>query len=157
MRIESYISYWKSNGLSFNPEKIIVRLRKEYFPELETDWKDQSRIYFERFFENIKKKSLEPPDFVVESKWNLFSSNSPTFLFTISLKTLNINGNVNRYVINFETEKKFDLETEKKIINFLTSLKYGDIKSDTKTKYFCKQNENYKNYWNLDINTPENT
>jgi hypothetical protein len=35
--------------LSFNPEKVIIQL-KEYFPQTETDWKDQSRFWFERIF-----------------------------------------------------------------------------------------------------------
>lgn len=149
MKIESSINYWESNGLSFNPEKILIRLKKECFPELKADWKDQSRIHLESFFNTVKEKKLTPPDFIVESKWKLFSANSPTFLFTVPSKKQQIEGNVSRYLIEFKSKENFILETEDKIIEFLESLNYGKIKSDTKTELFCIANKNFKNYWNL--------
>lgn len=150
MRIEMWLNYWNDEVLSFNPEKIMVRLRK-YFPQVETDWKDQSRFQFEKFLQNVKEKGLEPPVFIIEDKWRLLAENSPTFLFKIlTEKNIEITGLVNRWRIEFESKQKIDSETEKIIIDFLKSLQYGEIKSNTQTEYFCRPLENYKDFWLLE-------
>jgi hypothetical protein len=150
MRIEIWLNYWSDEVLSFNPEKVIIRLRK-YFPQVETDWKDQSRFWFEKFFQSVKEKGLEPPDFIIEDKWRLFAANSPTFLFRILTETnTEITGLSNRWQIEFESKQKFDSDTERTIIDFLKSLEYGKIKSNTQTEYFCRPHENIKDFWLLE-------
>ncbi len=150
MRIEAIIDYWEENVLSFDPEKILIRLRN-FFPQVETDWIDQSRYRLERFFQTVKEKDLEPPLIIVEKKWEVFSRNTPTFKFKLLTEpNIEITGLCNRWRIEFESQQKIEAETEKTIIEFLKSIRYGEIRSNIQTDFFCKIDEDNKNYWILE-------
>jgi hypothetical protein len=150
MRIEIWIDYWEEGVLSFNPEKVLIQLRK-YFPQVEIDWTDQSRVSLERFFEIAHEKGLTPPPMIVEKHWELFSQNTPTFKFKFLTGTnTEITGLSSRWRIEFELERKVDSETEKTIIDFLKSLNYGEIRSNARTEYFCQPHKDFKDYWLLE-------
>ena len=88
---------------------------------------------------------------IIEKKWELFSQNTPTFLFKILTEAkIEITGLSNRGRIEFESKQKIDSETEKTIIDFLKSLKYGEIKSTIRTEYFCKPSETFEGRWLLE-------
>jgi hypothetical protein len=87
---------------------------------------------------------------IIEDKWRLFSANSPTFLFKVLTETnIEITGLSNRWRIEFETEQQIDSQNEKTIIDYLKSLKYGEIRSNTQTQYFCKPSETFAGRWLL--------
>jgi hypothetical protein len=151
MTIEASIEYWDENVLTFDPEKVAIRLRK-YFTQVLIDPKDYSMDELERFIKYANENIEEPNrSRMISSMRGKNWANGPTFRFKIPLENeIEITGHTKRYRIAFESKQDIDSETEKTIIDFLKSLKYGEIRSDTQTKYFGKLHEDYKDRWLLE-------
>ena len=151
MRIEAHIDYWVKEVLTFDPIKVLERL-EDYLPEVDVDNTDYKLEELERFTIYANENIEEPQRSIMinqmrENNW----ANGPWFKFKVSLEHhKEITGKVSRYSVDFCSEEIISFETEKNIINFLKSLKYGEIRSDTQTKYFCKSDENYKDHWLLE-------
>ncbi len=151
MRIAAEIKYWSDEVLTFDPEKVLGKLR-EIFPQMEVDTLDYSLDELERFIKYANEKIPEPNrSRMINSMRGKNWANGPSFRFQIDIdENSKLNGYAKRYTIAFLSESEIDSDTENKIINFLKSLKYGTIRSNTKTEYFCKPDENHQDHWLLE-------
>lgn len=151
MRIEANIEYWDDNVLTFDPEKVIGKLRK-YFPQTIVDPKDYSMDELERFIKYANDNVSEPNrSRVIASMRGKNWANGPTFRFRILGESeREITGYAKRYCVAFESKQDIDFKIEKAIIEFLKSLKYGEIRSNTQTKHFCKPQNDFRDYWLVD-------
>lgn len=154
MRIGISIDYWADEVLTFDPEKILFKLKK-YFPQVEIDKTDYSRKEVERVTKFANENISEPDrSKMINQVHGKNRANGPAFLFKIPInENIQINGRVQRYSISFKSEEDFNLETEKTIIDFLKSLKYGKIESDTKTENFINSDKDSKKCWLLEEST----
>lgn len=149
MRIESWINYWDEGFLTYNPEKI-RGVFFEIFPTAVFDKTNFARFHLERFLQAVKEKELNPPEFIIDKKWELAFQNGPVFKFEIPLESdKKIRFSASRYRVTFESDSGFNDEIENKIIDFLKSLKYGRIRSNQRTENFTEPCEDFKDYWKL--------
>lgn len=149
MRIECSISFWEKGCLVFEPEKVAIII-KDFFPEVVFEETNYSRFYLENFLSKIREEKLEPPDFIVDKKWELAFQSGPTYKFEIVISNQDkISGLVKRYSVEFETGSEFKEEVESKIIECLNSPNYGEIHSDRQTKNFCEPLESFQDFWKL--------
>lgn len=151
MRIEASIDYWDESVLTFDPEKVVVRVR-DYFPQVVIEPKDYSMDELERVTKFANENFEEPRrSKIITSIRGKNWTNGPSFRFKTPLENeIEITGYSQRYCIAFESKRGIDLEIENTIIDFLKSLKYGEISSDTETNNFCKPHEDQKEHWLLE-------
>lgn len=150
MRIEAAIDYWGDDVLTFDPEKVVVRL-KSYFDEVVIDPKDYSYDELERFIKYADEKIEEPNrSKMIASMKGKSRTNGPAFKFKIPLENnVVVTGVAARYRVEFNCEQDFDAKVEKRIVEFLKSLKYGEIRSNTQTNLFGELSETFENHWLL--------
>lgn len=151
MRIELRIKYWTDEILTFDPEKVLDRLKK-YFLHVDIDPKDYSQEELERFVDHANKNIEEPTrSIVINQMQGKNRTNGPVFRFKIVLnKKTEITGFTNRYHIEFKSEEEFDSNSEKIIIDFFKSLNYGQIISNKQTTFFSKASERITGEWLLE-------
>lgn len=150
MRIESNIEYWDERVLTFDPEKVLQRLAK-IFSQTEIDPLDYSFDELERSMQRANESIAEPNRTrMIESMKQKNWTNGPVFKFKIKIDDLEITGYAKRYTTAFLTKTRIDDATETKIVEFLKSLEYGLIRSDTQTRYFSKPDEDFKGRWLLE-------
>lgn len=141
MRIESSIDYHDGGLLNYDPARIRA-IFFVHFPEAVFDQTNYSRTVLERFFQAVEEKNLEPPQFVIDKKWELAFQNGPTFKYAVPCKE---NGDflvtIQRFRVVFDTEKSFSSLNEAKIIDFLKLINYGEIYSDSQTEFFTEKSE----------------
>ncbi len=152
MEIEVSIDYWGEEVLTFDPEKVLWRL-KNYFQQIEIDPIDYSFDELERFITYSNEKVYEPTrSMVIASRKGKNRTSGPVFRFQIPVTDkLKIKGYAKRYTVAFNFEWIADEALEEKIIVFLKSLNYGEIRSDTQTKKFCIPHKELKNNWTLKL------
>jgi hypothetical protein len=138
--------------LTFDPGKVLDRLA-EYLPEADIDPIDYGWEEIEKITKLANEQCAEPTrSTIINQIVGKNRRNGPTYKFRIATReAAEINGHARRYSIRFACDKVFNAAAEKKIIEFLKSLKYGEISSDTKTEYFCVPDEPSNTKWFLQV------
>jgi hypothetical protein len=150
VRIGAEIDYYDDGVLTFDPEKVLVKL-KHYFDNVKVDLTDYSRQRLEKIIKIEKERGqeLNHSDVIKQMLANN-RRNGPIFRFKIQHRDdAKIIGSVQRYAITFRSEQKIDNLMEQKIVAFLKSIEYGEIYSFENTSLFCKKSRNIKGKWLL--------
>jgi hypothetical protein len=155
MNIWLTIDYHGDGVLCFDPGKVPEKV-EEYFPQVEIDPIGYGWEEAERFTEFADDGLFHDSDAsIINQIRGKYGRNSPTYKFKVKTdNTAEINGHARRYSVRFTSENIFDAATEKRIIEFPGSLKYGEIYSDTKTDNFCVPKNILVNKWILKTDFP---
>ena len=127
MKITAKIAVSGEGVATFAPEKVLDRL-KQWFPNVIIDPKDYSQDEVDKITKFVQETEPERRAFMIEQIKRKSRQNGPTYKFTFESQTGQmIEGYARRYSVYFISEEKIDDETQKKIVEFLESLKLGEI------------------------------
>ncbi len=127
MEIRSQIDPSGEGVAVFDPSKVLDRL-EQYFPKVDIDPKDYSQEDVDKITKFVQETDPEKKAFLITSYRDKNRRNGPTYKFSLNLVNgIKIEGHARRYSVAFRSEGEVDEETRNKIIEFLESLKLGEI------------------------------
>ena len=128
MRIASSINYYSDDVATFDPEKVIERLRAA-FPEAEVDPTDRSAEDVERVRQFVESQADADSE-LREQQGALLAQarfkarhNGPVYSFRLA----DIYGTASRYHVPFHCQTEIHPSVRKRIVAFLKSLKLGRV------------------------------
>jgi hypothetical protein len=127
MKITAQIDFWGEGVATFAPDKVIDRL-EQWFPTVIIDPKDYSQDEVDQITNFVQQAEPEKRAYMIEQIKRKNRHNGPTYRFTFESQTGQmIEGYARRYSVYFMSEEEIDDATQNKIVEFLESLKLGEI------------------------------
>jgi hypothetical protein len=129
MNIQAEIKYWGLEVATFDPEKVLQRL-KEQFPEADidtTDWAESEVASLDSFLER-RSVPAETSDAMRRQIRRKAVRNGPIYKFKLTDGDgISIEGYSSRYRVVFRSANDIDQKFCGRIIDFLRSLGLGNL------------------------------
>jgi hypothetical protein len=131
LRISCSLSYWSDSVATFDPEKVAIRLLKE-FPEATVDPEDRSEAEVQRIRNFLEER--RPPIERNDTKDSMLRQiqgkrrrNGPVYGFELPVGQIRIRGLMSRYTIDFWADSLLEPLLHDRIFEFLKSLNLETI------------------------------
>ncbi len=128
MNIEAVIDYWGPGVATFDPEKVLWRL-KEHFPEAEIDTADRAELEVASLDAFVEQQQFEPQtkDTMRRQIRGKSRRNGPVYQFNLTDGGVLIEGRSSRYCVTFRSDQDIEGELRRRIVGFLESLNLGRL------------------------------
>jgi hypothetical protein len=129
MYLGARIDYWGKDVATFDPEKVLRRLR-EVFPAACIDWTDLAEKEVASLDQYLERSEASPEvkDTMRRQIRGKARSNGPCYGFRLDDGDGHpIEGRAGRYSVYFRSEEIVDEETRRRLIDFLKSLSLGKL------------------------------